>query len=99
MINEAFKAATPSLLIADIRFHGGLYVELTQTNQHVEYIYVNTIATENYEAFCGMAYDAPARTDKTSELVINPGKCGAVPGEPCICAFAYTVPCCKGFTV
>ncbi|KAL3138687.1 hypothetical protein ABBQ32_006442 [Trebouxia sp. C0010 RCD-2024] len=79
MINEAFKASSPGLLIADVRFKGGMYVELTQTNQHVEYIYVDTIATENYEAFCGMAYDAPARSDPSTELVIKPGSCGPVP--------------------
>lgn len=81
MINEAFKASSPGLLIADVRYKGGMYVELTQTNQHVEYIYVDTIATENYEAFCGMAYDAPARSDPSTELVIKSGACGPVPGQ------------------
>ncbi|KAL3138689.1 hypothetical protein ABBQ32_006444 [Trebouxia sp. C0010 RCD-2024] len=81
MINEGYKASSPGLMIADVRFKGGLYVELTPTNQHVEYIYVNTIATENYEAFCGMAYDVPARSDPSTELVIKSGTCGAVP-EP-----------------
>ena len=81
MINEAFKASSPGLLVADVRFKGGMYVELTQTSQHVEYIYVNTIATENYQAFCGMAYDAPARENTSTELIINPGTCGAIPGK------------------
>ena len=81
MLNAAYKASSPGLLIADVRYKGGMYVELTQTNQHVEYIYVDTIATENYEAFCGMAYDAPARSDPSTELVIKPGTCGAVPGQ------------------
>ena len=81
MLNQAFKASSPGLMIADVRFKGGMFVELTHTNQHVEYIYVNTIATENYEAFCGMAYDVPARSNPGTTLVINPGTCGAVPGK------------------
>ena len=81
MLNAAYKASSPGLLIADVRYKGGMYVELTQTNQHVEYIYVDTIATENYEAFCGMTYDAPARSNPSTELVIKPGTCGAVPGQ------------------
>ena len=81
MINEAYKANNPGLLIADVRYHGGLYVELTQTNQHVEYVYVDTIGSENYTGFCGMAYDAPARQNTTGQLVIKPGTCGPVPGK------------------
>lgn len=81
MINEGYKANSPGMLIADVRFKGGLYVELNHTNQHVEYIYVSTIATTNYEAFCGMAYDVPARSDTSTELVINPGTCSPVPGR------------------
>lgn len=80
MINEGYKASSPGMMIADVRFKGGLYVELNHTNQHVEYIYVNTIATTNYEAFCGMAYDVPARSDSSTKLVINPGACSPVPG-------------------
>lgn len=79
MINEAYKANNPGLLIADVRYHGGLYVELTQTNQHVEYVYVDTIGSENYTGFCGMAYDAPARQNTTAQLIIKPGTCGPVP--------------------
>ena len=97
MLNEGFKASSPGLMIADVRFKGGMYVELTQTNQHVEYIYVNTIATEDYQAFCGMAYDAPARNDTSTRLVINPGTCGAVPCEPAaLTACLYGVPACLG---
>ena len=81
MINEAYKANNPGLLIADVRYHGGLYVELTQTNQHVEYVYVDTIGSQNYTGFCGMAYDAPARQNTTAQLVIKPGTCGPVPGK------------------
>lgn len=81
MLNEGFKASSPGLMIADVRYKGGMYVELTQTNQHVEYIYVNTIATENYEAFCGMAYDVKARNDTSTELEITEGGCTAIPGK------------------
>ena len=81
MINEGYKASSPGMMIADVRFKGGLYVELNHTNQHVEYIYVNTIATSNYEAFCGMAYDVPARSDPSAQLIINPGTCSPVPGR------------------
>lgn len=81
MINEGYKASSPGMVIGDIRFKGGMYVELTQDNQHVENIYVDTIASENYEAFCDMAYDVPARRDTTTELVINPGQCSPIPGE------------------
>jgi phosphodiesterase/alkaline phosphatase D-like protein len=79
LINEGHKAASPGLLIADVQYKGGLYVELTPTNQHVEYVYVNTIATEDYTAFCGMAYDVPARTNISTPLKINPGQCSPVP--------------------
>lgn len=81
MINEGYKASSPGMVFADVRFKGGLYVELNHTNQHVEYIYVNTIATTSYEAFCGMAYDVPARSDPSMDLVINPGTCQPVPGK------------------
>lgn len=81
MINEGYKASSPGMVIGDIRFKGGMYVELTQDNQHVENIYVDTIASENYEAFCDMAFDVPARRDTTTELVINPGQCSPIPGK------------------
>ena len=81
MLNEGYKASSPGMVIGDVRFKGGMYVELTQTNQHVENIYVDTIASENYEAFCDMAYDVPARSNTSTELVINPGKCSAIPGK------------------
>lgn len=81
MINEGYKASSPGMMVADVRFKGGLYVELNHTNQHVEYIYVNTIATTNYEAFCAMAYDVPARSNTSTELVIDPGTCSPVPGK------------------
>lgn len=85
MLNEGYKASSPGMVIGDVRFKGGMYVELTHTNQHVENIYVDTIATENYEAFCGMAHDVPARNDLSTELVINPGICGAIPGKQAKC--------------
>lgn len=85
MLNEGYKASSPGMVIGDVRFKGGMYVELTHTNQHVENIYVDTIATENYEAFCGMAHDVPARNDLSTELVINPGVCGAIPGKQAKC--------------
>ena len=81
MINEAYKATSPGLLIADVRYKGGLFVELTPTTQNVDYIYVDTIASENYKAFCGMAYDVPARRSTSTELKIKPGVCGPIPGK------------------
>ena len=85
MLNEGYKASSPGMVIGDVRFKGGMYVELTQTNQHVENIYVDTIASENYEAFCDMAYDVPARSNTSTELVINPGTCSAIPGKQDSC--------------
>lgn len=80
LINQAYKASSPGLLIADVRYKGGLYVQLTHESQHVEYVYVNSIATKNYEAFCGLAYDVQARpTSASRELRIDPGYCGPVP--------------------
>lgn len=36
----------------------------------------------DYVGFCGAAFDVPARVNGSGEIVINPGKCGAVPGAP-----------------
>jgi phosphodiesterase/alkaline phosphatase D-like protein len=78
-INEGYKAATPGLLIADIAYKGGIFVDLNRTNQHTEYIFVNTIATEDYTAFCGSAYDVAARSNPSTPQRIVPGRCSPVP--------------------
>jgi phosphodiesterase/alkaline phosphatase D-like protein len=78
-ITESFKAASPGMVFSAIEYKGGVFVNLTRTNEHVEYIYVNTIATQDYTAFCGQAYDVPARTNKSTPQVITPGRCGPIP--------------------
>lgn len=85
MLNEGYKASSPGMVIGDVRFKGGMYVELTHAKQHVENIYVDTIASENYEAFCDMAYDVPARSNTSTELIINPGACSPIPGKEDSC--------------
>ena len=93
-IAEAHKAASPGLLIADVAYKGGIYVELTPTNQHVEYIYVNTIATEDYTAFCGAAYDVAARSNLSTTQRIVPGQCGPVPSKYRVMPGCRHIPCC-----
>jgi phosphodiesterase/alkaline phosphatase D-like protein len=78
-INEGYKVSTPGLLIAEIAYKGGIFVDLNRTNEHVEYIYVNTIATEDYTAFCGSAYDVAARSNPSTPQRIVPGRCSPVP--------------------
>ena len=66
------------------RYKGGVYVQLSQAQQHVEHIYVDNIASMNYQGFCGVAFDVPA-----GEKVINPGECTAVPSAPAPAAAAH----------
>lgn len=46
----------------------------------MEHIHVSTIASMDYMGFCGAAFDVPARVNGSGEIVMNFGKCGAVPG-------------------
>lgn len=78
--NAAWLAANPNMVHVEQRYKGFVYVQLTPTNQHVENIHVSTIASMDYVGFCGAAFDVPARVNGSGEIVINPGKCGAVPG-------------------
>ena len=47
----------------------------------VEQIFVDNIASMNYVGFCGAAFDVPARSNGQGDIVINPGKCTAVPSK------------------
>lgn len=53
---------------------------LTAQKHHLEYVYVDTVGSKDYTAFCGNAFDVTARSDKSQPLVAVPGKCSPVPG-------------------
>lgn len=63
----------------ELRYRGGVYVTLTPQNQHVEFIYMSTVASQNYQGFCGAAFDVPARTSLDEDIVAYKGNCTAGP--------------------
>lgn len=82
-LNAAWLAANPDMVHVEVRYRGGMYVDLSHTNQHVEYIHVNTIASQDYMGFCGAAFDVPARSNLNDEPEINMGNCTGIPaGRP-----------------
>jgi phosphodiesterase/alkaline phosphatase D-like protein len=78
-VNAAWRVANPAMFHVEVRYRGGVYVTLTKENQHVEYIYVNTVASQDYKGFCGVAFDVPARTNTSQPIVARPGNCTAGP--------------------
>ena len=48
-LNAAWKAANPNMFHVEVRYRGGVYVTLTKENQHVEYHYVDTVASQSYK--------------------------------------------------
>jgi phosphodiesterase/alkaline phosphatase D-like protein len=78
-VNAAWRAANPNMFHVEVRYRGGVFVTLTKENQHVEFTYVSTVASQNYKGFCGVAFDVPARTNTSQPIVARPGNCTAGP--------------------